>query len=133
MKILSIDFGLKRVGLAEADTEVRIAFALDPIVLNGKTNLIPKIKEIVSDKNIELILVGIPLGFDQKETQMSKKVLKFIEDLGCEIPDIKIKALNETLTSKQASANLRLGKSKRSIDSESARIILQEYLDHHFY
>jgi len=75
------------------------------------------------------LLIGYPLGIDLKPTQMSIEVDKFISELEIEIK-LKIIKWNEVGTSKIAQSNLRAkGNKKGNIDSESARIILQEYLD----
>lgn len=124
-KIISIDFGLKRVGLAEADS---IAFPLEAITYNEYTKLLELLTSLIKANSYEKILIGLPLGYDEKETEMSKKVRLFSEDLEESLGEgYEIIFWNEVLTSELAKQNLQ--GMKKSIDSESARIILQEYLD----
>lgn len=130
-KILSIDFGLRRVGLAIADSRDSIAFSTEPIKYKNYLNLINILQQFINKEKYSIIVIGIPLGYEQKETQMSLQVRAFAEDIKKDIiQEVKIEFWNEVLTSKMAHFNLRKSRNKSSIDSESARIILQEYLDY---
>ena len=129
--ILSIDFGTKRVGLASSEGQDKIAFSRKPIIYSNYKNLISTLTSIIKDEDFNLILIGLPLGLEEKETQMSNKIKKFSEDLKENLDgDIEITFWNEVFTSKLAKNNLRNLNSRDSIDSESARIFLQEFLDH---
>lgn len=130
-KILSIDFGTKRVGLASYEEGNVLAFSDSPIIYSDYGVMIGQLTELIKNQNYNMIILGLPLGIDNKETQMSQKVRLFCDDLKKELnPAIQIIMWNEILTSKVAGNNLRKMKFSKSIDSESARIILQEYLDH---
>ena len=128
LKIISIDFGSKRVGLAEADDNL-IAFAIDPISYTDYKKLLSELATLIALEAYSKILIGLPLGYEYKETEMSKMVRSFAKDLNKELgEDHEIIFWNEVLTSEIAKKNLK--GIKKSIDSEAARIILQEYLDH---
>lgn len=127
---LGIDFGLKRTGIATSHFQDRIAFGQEPIVTTDENTLISKLTQVIATHNIGTIVIGMPLGLQEKDTQMSKKVRSFIKKLTEHLDkNIAIVEWNEVLTSKIASTNLKMTKNKSSIDSESARIILQEFLD----
>ncbi|MFS8131391.1 MAG: Holliday junction resolvase RuvX [Candidatus Dojkabacteria bacterium] len=129
MKILSIDFGTKRVGLALSDETETFAHRIDPIEnYIDEKELIIKLAKIIEFEKISEVLVGLPLGVDEKETEMSKKISSFVQSLRS-IINSSVKTVNETYTTKMAYSNLGRAKGKKSIDSESARILLQEYLD----
>lgn len=125
--ILSIDFGTKRVGLAISDETNTIALTLDAIVFKKDEELWGKLQEIIEKYTPELCLIGIPLGYQDKPTKMSKQVKKFGEELKSKF-NLEVRFWNEVMTSYFAS---KVSKNDRSgkLDSESARIILQEYLD----
>jgi putative transcription antitermination factor YqgF len=129
-KILSIDFGSKRVGLAEAK-DSPIAFAIDPIAYSDYKNMLSDLAKMIKAFEYSKILIGLPLGYENKETEMSKKVRSFSSDLEKALEgEYEIIFWNEVFTSEIAKTNLK--GLKKSIDSESARIILQEYLDNHY-
>jgi putative Holliday junction resolvase len=125
--ILGIDFGEAKIGLAVADSETKMAFARGALANDG--NFLEKLAEIVSEENVEMIIVGIvshakdPKSFDAK-----KKFGKLIEK---EIK-VKIAYQDEMFTTKMAQANL-IAKGMKNVgkidDAESARIILQSWLD----
>ena len=126
-KILAIDYGRKRIGLALSDEDEFIAFTINPVSAENFTKLFQLLLKRIKESNPSTLLVGYPLGIDLKPTQMSIEVDQFIEKLK-ENFNIPIEKWNEVGTSKLAQKNIKNSRNK-SIDSESARIILQEYLD----
>jgi putative Holliday junction resolvase len=129
MKILSIDFGTKRVGLALSDETLTFAYRLEPIEnYKNESVLISNINMLAKKEDVNLLLLGLPLGVEEKDTEMSKKITLFAQTLK-NLTGLSVKTVNETYTSRQAYSNLGRNRGKKSIDSESARILLQEYLD----
>ena len=131
--ILSIDYGLKRVGLAISDENKSFAFPLSVIENNGTKKLINKIKEIILERDIDLIVVGMPFNMDKTKGEMAEKVEVFVKLLKNET-NKTIETVDERLTSFVALENLKETKLKgkklrKYIDSESARLILQEFLE----
>lgn len=126
-KILAIDYGRKRIGLALSDEDEFIAFTINPVSAENFTKLFQLLLKRIKEANPSTLLVGYPLGIDLKPTQMSIEVDQFIEKLK-ENFNFPIEKWNEVGTSKLAQKNIKNSRNK-SIDSESARIILQEYLD----
>jgi len=136
MKILGIDFGLKKVGLASADSEIKIAMPGDIIYYSEKKELIDKIKKIIIEKEISKVIIGLPLSFDFQETEMSGKVRKFGQSLAEEI-SLPIDFQNEMFSSKQVEGmefdlkrktKTRKPKQFHDVDNQSATLILESYL-----
>ncbi|MEO6728700.1 MAG: Holliday junction resolvase RuvX [Candidatus Dojkabacteria bacterium] len=129
MKILSIDYGTKRVGLAISDETLTFAHRIAHIEnFKDENELLIKLAKIIEFEQVDEVIIGLPLGVDEKDTEMSKKIQMFIQTLKTVIKS-SVKTVNETYTTRQAYSNLGRNRGKKSIDSESARILLQEYLD----
>lgn len=127
MKILSIDFGKSRIGLAVADGKV--VASLEVIKKDQKTAL-KEIAAICRAENIEKIVLGLPLGNQQSEDMMRS----FAMDLH-QATELPVDFTDETLTSKEAERvlkdlkiNPRSEKFKQEIDRISAKLILEQYL-----
>jgi putative holliday junction resolvase len=132
-KLLAIDYGRARTGLAISDEEKVIAFKY--LTLHEKDNdlKLNKIREIVEKEEIELMVIGIPLGALGQPTAISKEIEEFAEKLETST-SLQIVKWNEVMTSELAKKNKENIKYKKGdLDSESARIILQEYMDYSKY
>ncbi len=129
MRIMGLDVGEKRIGVAVSDSLGYIAQGISVV----KREDIEELKKIVSDYDIEKIVVGLPKNMDGSIGEQAKKVLTFIEDLKKEI-DLPILTWDERLTTKEAEgvllkADLSRAKRKKVIDKLAAVLILQGYLD----
>ena len=124
---LGIDYGSTDIGLALADGETRIAFALD--TLYNDKDLMQNLARIVSEKNIARIIVGLPTHTSKGSAEYREEVFgrKLQEALG-----VPVEFQNEMFTTKIAQQNLIAkgvkGVSKQD-DAEAARIILQDWLE----
>jgi putative Holliday junction resolvase len=132
MKILSIDYGNKRTGLAISDENEKLASRFLTLENKSSKDLIKEIKKIILEKNIGKIIIGIPIGL-KGESAQTQNIKEFSAKLSGNI-DIPIIEINEVFTSKMAEENLRKAgikseEIKKNIDQEAARIILQDYLD----
>ena len=132
MKILSIDYGNKKIGLAVSDVDRKLASRFLTLKNKSLKSSIEEIKNIIMDKEIGEIVVGLPIGL-RAESSQTRKTNNFIDCLTKEI-DIPIRKINEVFTSKMAEENLRNAgikseEIKKVIDQEAARIILQDCLD----
>lgn len=132
-RILSIDYGKKRTGLAVTDPLQIIATTLDTV---DSGELIGYLKKYMAAEPVELVLIGYPLNFDDTPTDATPLVEKFIGKFKNVFPDLPIEKVDERLTSKMASqaiAGMGLKKKDREdkglIDRVSAAIMLQEYLE----
>lgn len=131
-RIISIDYGLKRTGLAVTDPLRIIATGLTTI---ESKQLIPFLKDYFSKEEVDLILIGEPKNWDDSDTHATPLVEKCIKDLQKNFPSIPIKKVDERYTSKMAKdAMLEMGlkkmkrRDKRLVDEIAATIMLQEYL-----
>lgn len=131
-RIICIDYGGKRTGLAVTDPLKIIASALTTIETKS---LIPFLKDYFSKEAVELILIGEPLNLDNSATHATPLVQEAIKRLKKEFPLIPLTTIDERYTSKMASrAMVEMGMKKKdrqkkgNIDQIAATIMLQEYL-----
>ncbi|MEW6711492.1 MAG: Holliday junction resolvase RuvX [Candidatus Riflebacteria bacterium] len=131
MKILAIDVGKKRIGLATCD---RLEIAATPFaVVKAGKNAIDEILKIVENEQVEAIVIGMPVSFDGKERESCQMARFFKNELASKT-GIEIEFYDERLTSKIAENSLLEGgfsrdERKGKIDAVAASIILQGYLD----
>ena len=131
-RILSIDFGGKRTGLAVTDPFKIIATALDTI---ETPKLITYLKDYFSKEAVELVIIGMPTNWDDSATHATPMVENFIKEFQKIFPSIPIKTVDERYSSKLASqAMIEMGMKKKQrqnkamVDEIAATIMLQEYL-----
>jgi len=131
-RILAIDYGQKRTGIAVTDELQIIASGLTTV--NTK-ELISFLKEYVCKENVELILVGEPKQKDGSSSEIELLIEPFLKKLTKEFPHIEIKRFDERFTSKLAFQSMIDGglkkkqrQNKALVDKISATIILQDYL-----
>lgn len=133
MRILALDHGTRRIGVAVSDELKIIAQPLEYIPAEPFANFVKRLKEILRDKEVELILIGMPRNMDGSYGPAAQKVQEFIAALKHEIP-VPLKALDERLTTVQAQrsllqANVRRSQRKEKVDKTAAAILLQSHLD----
>lgn len=131
-RIISIDYGSKRTGLAVTDPLQIIATGLTTV---ESKQLIPFLKDYFAREEVELIIIGEPKNWDDTDTHATPLVEKFIKQLGKNFPKIPIKKVDERYTSKMAKdAMLEMGlkkmqrRNKKLVDEIAATIMLQEYM-----
>lgn len=131
-RILSIDYGLKRTGIAVTDPFKIIATGLTTI---SSPDLLRFLKEYFLKEEVELVIIGEPKNWDDTDTHATPLVRRIIKKLMKEFPAMPIKTVDERYTSKMASqAMLEMGlkkmqrRNKALIDEIAATIMLQEYL-----
>ncbi len=133
MRILGIDHGTKRVGLAISDELKMIAQPLDKLPPDPFGAFIDRIRQLIKEKEIELIVVGMPRNMDGSYGEAAQKVETFVAAMKDTII-VPIKLWDERLTSVQANrflieGNVRRKDRKEKVDKTAAAIILQSYLD----
>lgn len=133
-RIICIDYGGKRTGLAVTDPLQIIATSLTTIETK---DLIPFLKKYFQEEAVELILIGEPLNLDDTATHATPLVKAAIVRLKKEFPTIPVQTVDERYTSKMASrAMVEMGMKKKdrrikgNVDQIAATIMLQEYLQH---
>ena len=131
-RILSIDYGLKRTGIAVTDPLQIIASGLTTV---ESKQLIPFLKNYFSKEPVELIIIGEPKNWDDSDTHATPLVERCIKDLQKNFPNIPIKKVDERFTSKMAKDSmLEMGLKKKQrrdkalVDEIAATILLQEYM-----
>ena len=132
-RILAIDYGLKRTGLAVTDPLQIIANGLTTV---ESPKLIGYLREYFKNEQVERMIVGDPKNWDDTDTHATPLVKKIVEKLKKEFPAIPITMVDERFTSKMASrAMIDMGMKKKQrrnkalIDEIAATILLQEYLE----
>ena len=131
-RILSIDYGKKRSGIAVTDPLQIIATGLTTLETDS---LIYWLKQYFKTEVVEKVIVGYPLALDNTPTDATPLVDKFLKNFSKIFPDLKIETVDEQYTSQRAvAAMIDMGMKKKdrkikgNIDELSATIMLQEYL-----
>jgi len=134
-KVLGIDFGSKRVGLATGEDDFGIAFPRDVIQNKGIPLLITSISDICEELDVSKIVVGLPLNPEavDSENKIMTLVRKFVEELGGKI-DIPVFLFDEMFSSFEADEFIREAKERgdKTIlgrDAYAAQVILQRFFD----
>ena len=132
MRIIGLDVGTKRIGVAKADTSVRIAIPNGYVLVNGQE--IPEILRIARLNDTNFFVVGLPRSNDGNETAQSAYARKFADTLAASMPGARIYFQDESLTSVMAEERLKKRKKnfeKGEIDAEAASIILQDFIENY--
>jgi len=132
---MALDYGKKRTGIAVSDPLQIIARGLETV---DTGELIGYLKKYFKEEEVEKVIIGYPLNFDDTPTHATPLVDKFIGKYKHVFPDIEIEKVDERLSSKMASqaiAGMGLKKKDREekglIDTVAATILLQDYLEKH--
>jgi putative Holliday junction resolvase len=132
-RILAIDYGKRRVGLAMTDLMQMLAIPLDTI---DTQKIIPYLKNLFLKEPIECIVLGFPLNMDGQDTDATPLVNAFEIILQENFPETPIHRIDERLTSKMAKQTLidagykkKDRKNKKLVDTVAAALILQTYLE----
>ncbi|MCL2740014.1 MAG: Holliday junction resolvase RuvX [Oscillospiraceae bacterium] len=134
MKVIGVDLGEKRTGIAVSDNLEMMAHPLKTIRHDKVSTLIEEILQIIKEHNIERIIIGKPINMDGTEGARVSKTIDFAGKLA-EETDIEIELVDERLTTVTAhnilnESGVRGSKNRKNIiDTLSAVIILQQYLD----
>lgn len=134
-RILALDLGERRIGVAISDALHIIAQPLETIERENLTEDIKKIKTLVSEYNISRVIVGLPLNMNGSKGLSAQTALGFAEYVKEEL-GVKVEMVDERLTTSQAEralleADMSRKKRKKHIDKLAAQMILQAYLDAH--
>ena len=134
MRILSIDYGKKRTGIAVTDPAQIIANGLTTV---ETPKLLAFLKDYVQHEQVERFVIGLPTQPNGQPSENQQRVLAFAEKLGKMLPDIPIEFYDERFTSVLAHQTILdsgIGKKRRQtdkglVDEISACIILQSYME----
>jgi putative Holliday junction resolvase len=133
VRILALDPGSKRIGVAVSDELKMLAQPLEYIPAEPFAAFLERLRILLKEKEVELILVGMPRNMDGSYGPAALKVQQFVAVLGDAVA-IPIKTWDERLTSVMANrfliqGNVRRNKRKEKVDKMAAAILLQGYLD----
>ena len=135
LRILALDHGTKRIGVAISDELKMLAHPLEFILAESMPAFVERLRAILAEKPCELILVGMPRNMDGSFGPAAEKVREFIAKLQPQVT-LPIKTWDERLTSTQANrmmseGNVRRDQRKLKVDAMAAAVLLQSYLDAH--
>lgn len=132
-RIVALDYGKKRTGVAATDPLQIIATAVDTVETG---ELIGWLKKYIAAEPVEMIVIGYPLNFDDTPTDATSLVEKFIGKFKNVFPDMPVVTWDERMTSRMASQAIaemglkkKIRERKELVDSIAAVIILREYLE----
>ena len=134
-RVLSIDFGEVRVGLALSDLTCTIAKPYKTINYNDIDHLLFQLSEIIVENDVNQLVVGIPYNMKGEDTKQTKIVRNFVSVLKEKL-DFNVDLVDERLTSFEAEKymhqmDIKVGHNKDKVDKIAASIILQEYLENY--
>lgn len=130
-RILALDFGAKRVGVAISDPLGIFAQGLDTLYVRGKADLLTKLSKYFNSYEISEVIIGNPLNSRGEDSKGSLEIKKFAKIL-TENRDVKVTLWDERYSTKEAEMTLKSLNSrniKSQVDKVAAQIILQSYLE----
>lgn len=132
-RIMAIDFGTKRTGIAVTDTNKIIANGLTTI---HSRDVIDFLKEYISREIVELIVVGEPRRMDNSSSDVEMQIIPFVKSIQKNFPEIPVARMDERFTSKIAFQAMIAGglkkkdrRNKETVDRISATLILQSFME----
>lgn len=133
MKVMGIDFGLARIGIALSDETKFLATPFETYKRKGDETDIQHLIDLIKSKNVDEIVCGLPMNMAGVEQEIAKKTRDFMVKIQQQV-NIKIEFVDERLSSLMAEEMLKeterdWKKRKEKLDAVAASIILQDYLD----
>lgn len=132
-RIMAIDYGTKRIGIAVTDPNQIIATGLDTV---HSKDILAFLKNYFQREAVECIVVGEPKQMDATDSEIAVHVNQFVKQLKKHFPSVPVKRIDERFTSKMATEALRMSGLKKKdrqrkelVDMTSAVIILQSYME----
>ena len=132
-RILAIDYGTKRVGVAVSDPLQIIANGLDTV---ATIDIFDFLKKYIAEEEVETLVIGMPMHLDGNPAQIADKVFAFIKQFEKLFPEIKVETQDERYTSVdakkiilQSGAKKKKRRDKSLVDKVAAILILQEYME----
>lgn len=134
-RIMSLDYGTKRTGIAVTDPLRLIATGLDTVDTH---KLFPYLEAYFSKEKVSLLIIGLPLHADGTATKLEDDIRGFIRKIQKIFPDLTVDRIDESFSSAkakqiilQSGASRKKRQDKSLLDKVSASLLLQEYMDHH--
>ncbi len=129
MITLCLDYGERYVGVAITDREGKMALR-HSVIDQNKDDVLQKVAHLVEHEDIEVVLIGVPIGLSGQETEQTHVSLEFLEKLRGSLGDeVQVQSVDETLTSVEAARHIRAeGGKPEDEHAEAARLMLSDYL-----
>lgn len=124
-QLIGLDVGQKRTGIARASSIARLA---EPLATVETVQLPEKLREIIEQHRPEVIVVGLPRNLNSDDTEQTRWVRGFVEELKIHFPDMSFRWQDEALTT-VAAGHEPHAKKPTEIDARAASIILQDFLN----
>ena len=138
MRVLGVDVGERRIGLAISDRSRTLARPLTTLMIDGSADAVDRVADTITrlraeEDGLDTVVVGLPVKLDGSANLATARAVQFIEGLRARVP-IVILTEDERLTSREAESRLAQRerdwrKRKEKLDAAAAAIILQDYLD----
>ncbi|WFB35899.1 Holliday junction resolvase RuvX [Kiritimatiellota bacterium B12222] len=133
-RVLGIDYGEARIGLAVSDSMRMVATPFETVDGKNKKLATRRIREILAEKQISTIIVGLPLHMNGDFGELAQAATDFGEKLSSQVPDLEVVMWDERMSSAEAEramnlSNTKAGRKKELRDQLAAQIILQSWLD----
>lgn len=133
-RVLGIDFGHKRIGLALSDSLRMVATPLETVDGESQKKATRRIREILEEQGVSEIVLGLPLHMNGDEGELAQDARAFGEKLEKQVPALKVHFQDERMSSMEAERALQLGgakagRKKEMRDQLAAQLILQSWLD----
>ncbi len=134
MRVVAVDFGDRRTGVAAASGIGSLVFPVAILDSRDRRGLIEEIREIVSEKEAELVLVGLPLAPDGGLGARGKKTLDFARELALALAPVPVRGIDERYSSSEAHERMKAGgikaagRKKKGVDAVAAQVILESWL-----
>lgn len=133
MRVLALDVGQARIGVALSDPEGLLAFPLSTIGRTAESEDIDAVLRLVAENEVGVILVGLPLSLSGREGPQARRVAQFTKVLSARA-DVPVKTLDERYSTVEAERLIREAgsqpsKARSRVDAVAAAVILQSYLD----
>lgn len=134
-RLLGIDHGDRRIGLALSDPIPMIASPLKTIIVSDQKEAVAQIINVISENDVSLAVIGLPIGMKGQSTAQTEHVTKFAEAL--KKTGIEVAFQDERLSSQSAKKSyqkggVKLKGKKELIDETAAAILLQQYIDKNY-
>ena len=129
MRILAIDFGEKRIGLATSDATGTLATPRRTLRRSGDLRAVGEILDFCREEEIGLLLVGLPRSPGGVESPFAVRIRSFAAKLASRTT-LPVRFHEETLTSDEAARRLPPGASREELDPMAAAVLLEDYLQH---
>jgi len=128
-RVLAIDFGEKRIGLATADTSLGLATPRRTLSRSSDDAAAGEIARFCREEEIERLLVGFPRSPEGEASAITPRIRSFAEKLA-RVTSLPVELHEETLSSDEAARRLRGRRSRAGLDAEAAAVLLEDWLAH---